>query len=269
MPGFWDWLGRRAGREKVPRIYVFGDSHTVALLQALAVESRAAMYAAIKVVRIKKNKDGKEIGDESLDRFCERLARLEPHDYVFSAIGGNQYAVVSTIRHEREFLVLDRHSEGDHGLTSQSEVVPHRAFHSFIESGVWNSDGPILRKMRGATTAKLLHLSPPPPKFENDFIRQYHESRFAAAGLGKLDPTDPAFRLACWKMQQQCLSDLCLDVDVQLLLPPAAAVTPEGYLGRAYYSKDVTHANRRYGELVLRQILEVVAHWNDKRTAVA
>jgi hypothetical protein len=267
MLSFRGWLGRRTRREKAPRIYVFGDSHTAALVRARAIESRATLYDAITVLRIRKNKDGQEIGDESLDRFCERIAKLGKHDYVFSAIGGNQYAIVSTIRHEREFVVLNR--EGNHGAADNSEIVPHRAFQSFIESGVWNSDGPVLRRIRAATKAGVFHLSPPPPKFENDFIRQYHESQFAAAGLGVLEPTDPAFRLACWKMQQQCLTDLCLDADIQLLPPPATTMTPAGYLGRACYSKDVTHANRRYGEQVLRQILETVADLNGKRMEAA
>lgn len=257
MLGLRDWFVRRTRRGKTPRIYVFGDSHTVALLQALAFETRGGMYDAITVLRVRKDKEGKEIGDESLKQFCERIGKLGEQDFVFSAIGGNQYAVVSTIRHEREFAVLQS-EEGESGKTIGLEIIPHRAFRSFIQSGVWNSDGPVLRKIRSATKAGVFHLTPPPPKFENDFIRQYHESRFAAAGLGELEPTDPAFRLACWTMQRQCLTELCLDADVELLPPPATTVTPEGYLGRAYYGKDVTHANRRYGEQVLRQILDVV-----------
>ncbi|MBO9669765.1 MAG: hypothetical protein J7485_04530 [Sphingobium sp.] len=225
------------------------------------------MYDEITVIRIRKDKEGKEIGDESLDQFCDRIAKLGEPDFVFSAIGGNQYAVVSTIRHEREFMVLNP-GEGEGDIAANSEIIPHRAFKSFIHSGVWNSDGPILRKMRSATKARMFHLTPPPPKSENDFIRQYHESRFAAAGLGELEPTDPAFRLACWKMQRQCLADLCADADVELLPPPVATITPDGYLDRHYYGKDVTHANRRYGEQVLRQILEVVADFN-RRVEVA
>ncbi|MCW2338512.1 hypothetical protein M2337_002745 [Sphingobium sp. B2D3A] len=220
------------------------------------------MFKEITVLRVRKSKDGKELGDESVDQFCRRIARLKTDDYVFSAIGGNQYAIISTIKHERDFIVLDRH--GNH--STAAEVVPHRALGSYIESGVRHSDGAVLRKIRAATQARLYHLSPPPPKSDNEFIRKFHETRFAAAGLGLLEPTDPAFRLACWKMQQESLSTLCADVNVKLLPPPDNAVTQDGYLGRAFYSKDVTHANRRYGEQVLRQILEVVHSRKDSGT---
>lgn len=260
MSGLWGWLARRTARERSPRIYVFGDSHTVALTRVLAAETKAPIYNAVNVLRIRKLKDGKVLGDEGLEEFCKRIARLRKEDYVFSAIGGNQYAVVSTIKHEREFGVLNGTEAKEFTGLAGQEIVPRRAFHSLIDSGVWNSDGPILRKIRASTSAHLFHLSPPPPKIENSFIRQYHESRFAAAGLGVLEPTDPAFRLECWKMQQRSLAALCVDAGIELLPPPSETITPEGFLGRAYYNKDVTHANHRYGEQVLRQILEVAGH---------
>ena len=38
------------------------------------------------------------------------------------------------------------------------------------------------------------------------------------------------------------------------MMPPAAALDPEGFLARDYYANDATHANPPYGELVLREV---------------
>jgi hypothetical protein len=261
VPAVLEWFRRWSWGRKGPRIYVFGDSHAVALLKAQAYEKRRHMFADITVLRILKQKNGEAIGDESLDRFCRRIALLGPQDFVFSAVGGNQYAMLSTVRHERDFKVL-----GDgHEVGGEAEIVPRRAFKSFVESSVRNTDGPILQRIRASTRARVFHLLPPPPKFDNDFIRNFHERSFADAGLGEFEPTDPAFRLACWTMQQQCLAELCAEVDVTLLPPPACTLTPDGYLDPHHYSGDVTHANRRYGEQVLRQILGVAIDLNDRR----
>jgi hypothetical protein len=39
--------------------------------------------------------------------------------------------------------------------------------------------------------------------------------------------------------------------------PPAEAVTEDGFLAENCYAKDATHGNRRYGEMVLKQILDI------------
>ena len=241
--------------EKRP-VFIFGDSHTRALIQAANAENALPDYGSIIIRSIRKNKNGTDIGDDSLDEFCERIAGLVDDDHVFSAIGGNQYAVVSTIKHDSDFSILGR---GENSTReSDCDIIPRRAFHSFIEGGVRKTDGMMLRKIRNATRARLFHLCPPPPKFDNSFIRQYHESQFAAAGLGKLEPTDPSLRLECWKIQKECLAEICVDLNITLLEPPALTVTPDGYLAPAYYRRDVTHANPRYGDQVLRQILETI-----------
>jgi hypothetical protein len=39
--------------------------------------------------------------------------------------------------------------------------------------------------------------------------------------------------------------------------PPKPAVTAKGFLAPRCYANDVTHANRRYGEFVLKQMIEI------------
>lgn len=238
---FRGWLGTFPNSEQTPRIFIFGDSHTAALQRAQAFEKRAANYDNIQISRVRKAKAGQMIGDESVEQFCRKIKRLGPDDFVFSAVGGNQYAVVSTIRHEENFSVLDARDKLNESK-DVTQIIPHHTFKSYISSGVWNSDGPVIRKIKSSTRARVLHLTPPPPKFDNAFLVKNHETRFAEVGLGKLEPTEPTFRLACWEMQRECLAALCADVGIELVPPPAAALTEEGFLAPLYYGKDVTHA---------------------------
>lgn len=48
-------------------------------------------------------------------------------------------------------------------------------------------------------------------------------------------------------------------INVGFIAPPAEAMDAEGYLRRPFWSRDPTHGNKRYGQLVLQQITEAAA----------
>lgn len=252
------WIAPLKGKAPARQILIFGDSHTVAIAQAFAFRASnpEPVLPVMDLYRLRKSKGNIQIGDTDLQEFCRKISGLNPSDAVFSAIGGNQYAVVSTVR-SPPFFDLATNMEAAGIVAADSSVIPVRVLESYIESGVVNSDGPMLKKIRDSTRARVFHLTPPPPKEDNDFIKQFHEARFAAEGLGNLEPHPPALRLACWNMQRKSLSTFCAEIGVELLPPPPVTVGEGGFLERHYYGKDVTHANRRYGEQVLRQIAAV------------
>ena len=238
------------------RVYVFGDSHTDALKRALNFEARGDSYSGIEVHRIRKKKGNQEIGDLDFPAFCKKIKRLTGNDLVVSGIGGNQYAVVSTIKLEGDaqlVTTIDHHADAA-AADPSVDIIPVRALKSYIESGVRGSDGPMLKALRASTKARVVHLIPPPPKYDNDFICNSHETRFKGEGLNAQSVSQPPFRLECWNMQKDCLIELGEEIGIEMISPPAAAITEDGYLLPAYYGNDVTHANRRYGELVLKQI---------------
>jgi hypothetical protein len=248
-----DVLRPNDGRYKV---YVFGDSHTDALKRALNFEGRSDVYPAIKLLRIRKQKGSSEIGDVDFPTFCKKVKHLTRDEIVVSCIGGNQYAIVSTIKLEgdTQLVTTTAHLGDDLMLDLCQNIIPFRVLKSFIESGVRSSDAPMLQALRASTKARVVHLIPPPPKFDNDFICNAHETRFKNEGLNAQSVSEPQFRLECWKMQRDCLIELGKEIGVEMISPPARAVTEDGYLQPLYYGNDVTHANRRYGELVLKQI---------------
>jgi hypothetical protein len=239
-----------------PRIAVFGDSHSVALKRAQQYTKRSHEYDHIDVHRLRKDKEGRAVGDTSLAEFCRKITEFEYRDFVFSAVGGNQYAVASTVQQEVDYDFLEASSDE---LNSGAQLVPFRALASFMESGIRETVGPVLEEIRSSTSAKVFHLVPPPPKHDNAFVASQTEGYFERAGLKELGPTRPELRLKCWNVQLQCLARLCHELGIKLVLPPSKTVTSDGYLEPNCYAKDVTHANRRYGEAVLKQIIRVAA----------
>ena len=239
-----------------PRIAVFGDSHTAALQSAKDFPDRNHVYKHVHIYRLLKEKDGRAVGDTTLAEFCHLIRSYSASDFVFSAVGGNQYAVVSTVRSPVEYDFLT--SPGDENfLGGGTTIIPFRALSGHIDKGIRGTVGRVLREIRAATSARVLHLAPPPPKENNQFITTHFESRFATQGIADLGPTTPELRLKCWKVQLDRLQKLCEELGVELIMPPWRTVTPAGYLQERCYAKDVTHGNRRYGEYVLKDILQI------------
>ena len=252
-------LGVGAGNGS--RVAVFGDSHTAALQAAKDFPKRSHVYDHVEIYRVVKKKDGRVVGDTTLPEFCQLIRNFTESDFVFSAVGGNQYAIVSTVQSPVEFDLLTSPDDERSAIDAEA-IIPFRILAGHIDRGIRATVGPVLREIRRSTSARVLHLAPPPPKEDNQFITDHFESRFAKQGIAELGPTKPKLRLKCWKIQLECLARLCDDLGVELVLPPVRTVTAEGYLNHRCYAKDVTHGNRRYGEYVLKDILRLTGTEN-------
>ena len=244
--------GARRVKLSAPTIVLFGDSHSYAVQRAVEKRQGSGIPVPLTAHRLSKIKNGKQQGDTSFEEFLEIVRPLGPTDVVLSMIGGNQHAVFSTIQHPERFDFLEP------GGAAQPEegaaVVPYRALSAVFEKGVRNRDGKSLEALRKATSARVVHIIPPPPKADNDFIQDYHESHFANEGITSHGVSSPALRLKFWKLQTRLLEKMCGELGIEVMMPPAAALDPEGFLARDYYANDATHANPPYGELVLREV---------------
>ncbi|GAA4742015.1 hypothetical protein GCM10023264_03900 [Sphingomonas daechungensis] len=235
-----------------PRILLFGDSHSYAVQRAIEKREGKGKPAPLKAHRLSKIKNGKMQGDTSLEEFIEIVRPLRQHDIVISMIGGNQHAVFSTIQHANPFDFLEPGKEAK--LQDGAELIPYRMLETAFEKGIRNGDGKSIEALRKATSARMIHVLPPPPKSDNEFIQQFHESFFAKEGIANQGVSSPALRLKFWTLQTRVLEMLCDDLGVELMMPPAKAVDRRGFLARDFYANDATHANHFYGELLLREI---------------
>ncbi len=268
-------VGPAPGRKpKGRRIVLFGDSHSHAVQRAIDKRIGKGLPVPIVAYRLLKEKGEKPAGTSLLSRFLPRVRRrratttqlgditleeflkiarkLGPDDVVLSMIGGNQHAVFSTIQHPRPFDFFT--PELKSALQGEIEIVPYRAFEEVFAKGLRKGDGQSIKALRAATTARVVHIIPPPPKADNAHIERHHESLFAKDGLANHGVSPPELRLKFWNLQTQVLGALCGEIDVELMMPPERTVDESGFLRPEFYARDATHGNWRYGERVLREI---------------
>ena len=234
-------------------ILVFGDSHTDALKRAHKQLGASSGNAHIRVLRLSSIKNGKEIGDVSLDTATSIVADSTTDDLVASTIGGNQHQVFGLVQHPMAFDFIEPGSPSLHD-SQQCVLIPYHTIWAVFESRLRGRDGQRLTTLRAATGRPIYHLTPPPPKESAAHILQRYETAFEEAGLAAKGVTPALIRLKLWRLQCAVLQSLCTEWDIRLLPPPEGTQTPEGFLKPEYYKNDATHANAAYGELVLRQL---------------
>ncbi|MFL6734102.1 MAG: hypothetical protein ACJ8EY_05350 [Sphingomicrobium sp.] len=268
------------------RILLFGDSHADAIQAAIKCRRSKAIPVGLdarRVIKIKKvvgnppsprphvlrrlghrlraliddrpaATDGSlVVGDTTLDQFSALARRLQPDDVLISVIGGNQYAVFSTIQHPKPF---DFELPGDPlpSVAGDEELIPFRTLYDYFLTALRAGDGETLAHLRRSTRARMLHLLAPPPKRDNDFIQRHHDTHFAAQGIGHLGVSSAELRMKFWKLQKLAIGEICAELDIETVEPPKEALDADGYLAPHYYAGDATHANEAYGELVLEQL---------------
>jgi hypothetical protein len=231
---------------------IYGDSHCEAVFQAAELRHRKRRPTPIAIHRARRLKGDKILGDTSLVDFIELSRSLTDFDVVISMIGGNQHAVFSTIQHPIPFDVLEP-GAGKETLRPGTQLIPYRAVASILHSGIRGRDGRSLRAVRDATRARLVHIMPPPPKRDSEFIHSYHESRFREE-IAELGVSPPELRIKIWRMQRALMKEFCDELGIELMDPPLAALDADGFLLPDYYAKDATHANRAYGLLILEEL---------------
>lgn len=247
---FRRWLSAAQPVDDGPaRILIFGDSHSHAIAQA--VDSRGD--PTIRVIRRAREEaldPRREI--MSFENFLSEIARCRPQDLVVSVLSGNFHLMVSTLEHARSFDMLDYGQ--DAADNKASEYIPRRAMESYFEQSIARKESDRLRLMKAATTARLAHLSSPPPKYDNDHIARHHAKNL---GSKKNDYgiASPDKRLRFFLLHQRIAEAHCDALGVDYLRPPPQAVNPKGFLRKKYWRSDASHGNRDYGALVVDQLV--------------
>lgn len=237
----------------MPKIILFGDSHSYAVQRAIERRVKKNIPVNIQVYRLLKQKGNIHIGDTTLDKFIDIAKSLRESDVIYSMIGGNQHAVISTIQHPMPFDFVGPSTSLE--VTGEGmEIIPYHVIRNFFDEGVRRGDGLSIAALRSAVRAPVIHIIPPPPKRDNEHIRSHHESRFADDGIAELGVSPPMLRMKCWQLQTDLLQEFCSQIDVQTMLPPAEARDKDGFLLPEFYANDATHANPLYGELLMQAI---------------
>ncbi len=224
-------------------ILIIGNSHTTAIAAALNDQTRSI----IDVVNLASffdpiNRRNKILHPEIADLFNPR--------YIFCSFGGSEHSV---------FGLLEAPTKFDFMTESCSQTEPDR---DIITYGLVRTT--LSRAMRGAmnNTQKLCalfncsitHICTPPPfrNISEDAIlpRRFQESL-------DLGVSPASIRKKLYETHSNIARELCASLNIGFLDIPLGTTDGDGFLYSKFCSKDPTHANSLYGELVIKQILEI------------
>lgn len=234
-------------------IVVIGDSHVYAIKAALAKD--APEQVSIEALRLASKKGDQIIGDLSLEDALDYIAPLGPGNLLALVIRGNHYNTLGLMQHPQPFDFL---LPGLEQPSDNVELIPCSLMRDFFASTLTSGYGKIYAKLAQASSAPVVCLEVPAPKKDAAHIMKGAESYFVARGITEVGVTPASIRLKLWSFQQEALQAFCAERGIRYLPSPSGTRDPEGFLERAYYAPDATHANAAYGALVLRQLEELV-----------
>lgn len=239
------------------KVFIYGDSHTVAIADALSRRAAAGTadtdleFVVGRFARDKPN--GKKIRGVTLDDALAALATSGPNDILIAAVGGNQYNSLGLLEHPEpyDFMVAPADAET---LTPGARIIPVRqveaAFETFLSGWVATT----VAALRGAHKGRAYYMETPPPKADADYIRANAEAYFRTDGVVAVNVSPAPFRRRLWQVQSRMTERLCDSLDMAFVRAPRGGFDAEGYMARECYGSDATHANAAYGELVLRDL---------------
>jgi hypothetical protein len=246
------------GPAKLIRAVVLGHSHTNAIAQA-AIEQRRQDISVHRLHAKDRSEEALSTGEA-----VELVSSLGPDSCVFLAVLGAYHNVLGLLRAGQDFDFLVHGS--DIPDPNAQVRVPHRAIVSAFAEQFARQDK--IENLIAAAKCPVHLLSAPPPKRSNDFILQrfmgqkkqvYRGRSVKEVGIERAES-----RLKLWLLEERLMADWARSRGMQFLPPPPAAFDDSGFLREDCYSEDVTHANARYGALVIDQITAIIENRRER-----
>jgi hypothetical protein len=178
---------------------------------------------------------------------------LSGNSIVVLSFLGTLHNVFGLLRKEYGYWIF-RTGEEAFDTTQDLQVVPRQImFDFFLTKARQNGRIPELVKV---ASVPVVHLMPPPPKGDDLFIESViNKYRGVDVREARVSPAEA--RLRMWEVECEAISLYCDEIGISLLPPPAQARDSQGFLRLDCYAQDATHANAKYGELVIDQLKQV------------
>jgi len=238
------------------RAEVIGLSHAAAIAQALEEDSERA--AIISVHRLESKNRPFERDTISVEQAVDVARSASADGAVFLAMLGTAHNFLGMLRSGPEFDFLLTAEE----VPDRDEVahIPHRAMAMAFDEN--RGQAPTIQKIVEASAAPVFLLSSPPPKQSNDYILHRFVRRSSRLYYGKslqeVGVERPESRLKLWSMESLMSARWAESKGIQFVPAPPKCFNADGFLSRKYYFEDATHANGRYGALVVEQICKIL-----------
>lgn len=237
------------------KIFIFGDSHTRALNEALGDYIPLNPDIEFYIHWLLKEKNGSVRGDLRYEDALDIAQGLGEEDLLVVSLLGTGHNIYGLLEHDIPFF-LSLENKKNNEIKNRQLIPENLALDMFI--GFCNKNKRII-ELKARSRSKVIHLMTPPPKFDNDYIKS-KTNRDRDKMVGEYDINPPGLRLQLWKVEMKALEMFCAQNSITLIPPPSSSITSEGFLDKKYWGGDATHANALYGQLVLKQLEELHSH---------
>lgn len=235
------------------RITIFGSSHTNALRRGLDRINTQNIYTH---KHIRDFSDAHVISTDGdppalKSDIAEWAASLDCDYVLFTISGGTWLSYCTSNRDPKIDFVLP--SQPDLEEIPGAVVIPFAEMRrELMEEIAHPLRGIAALRASVPSHIPIWYISPPPPIEDNETVRRC--ALFAGREIARHGVTDPVLRLKMYLLHSEILSEACTVNGVQLIPPPADALTETGFIVPECIAKDGVHANGRYGARVLRDV---------------
>ena len=246
-------------------IFVIGNSHTEMLAATLR---KCVPEGHVRHIRFGPTKTTKAEASEILRRDLGIVGSLNAQALFVAAeqtdsrflicMGGNAHFLFAHRELDPPIAFFNRRTSVDQAQIKQRAVVPVSILERLVEARL--SDQFSLLPDVQFPLGRTLHYSSPPPVRDDDFVLADLVDRDATglpAAPGMQGTVAPAWlRLAAWELNRDATKSQCERRSIRFCPPPAAVLDSGGFLSSDCLptSGNSTHANRRYGEHLLRDL---------------
>ena len=234
------------------QILVCGHSHAASILEATKLTEIQAGRAAEIAVCYSADWVAGPPGDKEYWDFVVELGRGK---HVVIVWNGNQHNANFMFQTEPKFTML-----GDTGNIYDKEAVPiPRAMIKDFFKPSFEELTEIIPSLFNAASITLMNgPAPKPLSHIQTCILQEKYFTDIAKSLGvdvdDLVITSDSLRLELWNVLAGLLADSAKALEANFLSAPAASRDAFGMLSPEYWAPDVTHANSKYGMLLIEEL---------------
>lgn len=170
----------------------------------------------------------------------------------FLSLRGNEYNVLGLVNHPTPFdFVL---KEQPHlPVRKNVEIIPYYQVRETLFEMIKGTILLSIQVFSAVLERSLFFIEPPPPIPDNQHIACYPGAFKHKANTLGISP--PLHRYKLWRLQSLLIQEECRKHAITFLpVPQTARDNHGGCLKKGYWAADPTHANARYGALVIAQI---------------
>ena len=234
------------------QILVCGHSHAASILEASTLpELQTGSVPAISVCYSADWVAGPP-GDKE---YWDFVAELSPGKHVVIVWNGNQHNANFMFQTEPKFTIL-----GATDNSSDQEAVPiSRTMIKDFFKPSFEELGEIVPSISNAVSITLMNGPAPKPltHIQNCILQEKYFTDIAESlgvAIGDLVITSDSLRLELWNVLAELLANHAKELGADFFSAPAVSRDAFGMLSPEYWASDVTHANSKYGMLLIREL---------------